>query len=237
LEYTYLDSLALFGVGGAHPGGLQLTKNNLSRENIDCTTSILDVGCGTGQTSAFIAEKYRCKVTSLDSNKIMLEKANQRFQFLQLPIDVRHGTTENLPFEDGVFDLILSESVTAFTDVSKSIPEYRRVLKPSGVLLAIEMVLNNPISNEKLTPLLDFYGISKIYTEEEWYNCFKRGSFKNISIKKFELPYDELTVQNAADYAPSSNIDAKLLGILGNHLNYAQIYKDILGYRIFRCSV
>ena len=29
LKYTYLDCLAIFGVGGAHPGGLQLTKDTL----------------------------------------------------------------------------------------------------------------------------------------------------------------------------------------------------------------
>ncbi|WP_256241661.1 class I SAM-dependent methyltransferase [Bacillus sp. V3B] len=80
MEYTYLDCLALLRVGGAHPGGLQLTKHILSREKIDETTKILDVGCGTGQTSAYIAEQYRCYVTSLDCNKIMLDKANQRFQ-------------------------------------------------------------------------------------------------------------------------------------------------------------
>ena len=34
MEITYLDCLALFGIGGAHPGGLQLTKEILSREKI-----------------------------------------------------------------------------------------------------------------------------------------------------------------------------------------------------------
>jgi ubiquinone/menaquinone biosynthesis C-methylase UbiE len=76
--------LTSFGVGGAHPGGLKLTKNILSREYID-QKSILDVGCGTGQTSAYIAEKYQCAVTAIDNNTTMLEKAKKRFSSLASP--------------------------------------------------------------------------------------------------------------------------------------------------------
>ena len=117
MNYTYLDCLASFGVGGAHPGGLKLTKRILSREYIDQETSILDVGCGTGQTSAYIGEKYQCSVTSLDSNNTMLMKAKQRFLSLKLPINSVYGSAENLPFPEGLFDFVLSESVTSFTDV------------------------------------------------------------------------------------------------------------------------
>jgi hypothetical protein len=35
MEFTYLDFLALFGIGGAHPGGLQLTKEILSQGKND----------------------------------------------------------------------------------------------------------------------------------------------------------------------------------------------------------
>ncbi|PAV29194.1 hypothetical protein CIL05_12410 [Virgibacillus profundi] len=78
MNNTYLDCLALFGVGGAHPGGLQLTKRILSQEDINEEKRVLDAGCGTGQTSAYIAETYPCHVTSLDYNKIMVDKARKR---------------------------------------------------------------------------------------------------------------------------------------------------------------
>jgi ubiquinone/menaquinone biosynthesis C-methylase UbiE len=178
--------LASFGVGGAHPGGLQLTKSILSREYIVQEKSILDVGCGTGQTSAYIAEKYRCSVTSLDSNNTMLEKAKQRFSSLNLSINVMYGSVENLPFSDGLFDFILSESVTSFTNVSLTIQEFKRVLKPNGVLLAIEMVLEDSFSEEELKTIIDFYGVSQLLTESEWYNLFQKTGFKQISVEKFQ---------------------------------------------------
>ncbi|WHY75130.1 methyltransferase domain-containing protein [Neobacillus sp. WH10] len=235
MNYSYTDCLAIFGVGGAHPGGLQLTKELLSREKINETTSILDAGCGTGQTSAYIAEQYRCKVTSLDSNKIMLDKARKRFLPLRLPIEVKQGSTENLPFSEGIFDLILSESVISFTDVSLTIPEFRRVLKPNGVLLAIEMVLEKSLSEEELKTLVNFYGVSQILTEKEWSNFFQRSKFKHVNIEKYNLQIDENNVQNATDFSLSENIDDEFFEILEKHMHFTKVYKDVLGFRLFRC--
>lgn len=54
MKPSYQDALAYYGVNGAHPGGLSLTKYLLQQERITSTTQLLDAGCGTGQTSAFI---------------------------------------------------------------------------------------------------------------------------------------------------------------------------------------
>lgn len=237
MNYTYLDCLASFGVGGAHPGGLQLTKRILSREYIDQEKSILDAGCGTGQTSAYIAEKYRCSVTSLDSNNTMLQKAKQRFSSLNLPINVIYGSVENLPFIDGVFDFILSESVISFTDVFFTIQEFKKVLKPNGVLLAIEMVLEDSLSEEELKTIINFYGVSQLLLESEWHNLFQKAGFKQISIEKFKGQFNENDIDTTPDFLLSENIDDKLLEILEKHKHLTTIYKDQLGFCIFRCCV
>ena len=236
MNYTYLDCLAAFGVGGAHPGGLKLTKRILSREYIDQETSILDVGCGTGQTSAYIAEKYRCSVTSLDSNNTMLMKAKQRFLSLKLPINIVYGSAENLPFPDGLFDFILSESVTSFTDIPLTIHEYKKVLKPKGVLLAIEMVLEESLSKEEVKGMIDFYGVSQLLTESEWDNLFKEAGFKHIAVEKFkQFDENENDLDSASDFLLSENIDDRLLEIFEKHEHLTKTYRDKLGYCIFRC--
>ena len=235
MNYTYLDCLVSFGVGGAHPGGLQLTKSILSREYIDQEKSILDVGCGTGQTSAYIAEKYRCSITSLDSNNIMLVKAKQRFSSLNLPINVIYRSAENLPFINGLFDFILSESVTSFTDIPLTIQEFKRVLKPNGVLLAIEMVLEDSLSKEELKTIVDFYGVSQLLTGLEWYNLFQKAGFKQINVEKFKQQFDKNDIDTATDFLVSENIDDKLLEILEKHEHLIKTYKDKLGFYIFRC--
>ena len=83
--------------------------------------------------------------------------------------------------------MILSESVATFTDVSKTLPEFRRVLKPNGVLLAIEMVLEESLPEEELTSITEFYGVPRILTESEWNSFFQKAHFQQISIDKFNL--------------------------------------------------
>lgn len=236
MESTYLNCLAFFGVGGAHPGGLQLTKNILSREKIGSTTKILDVGCGTGQTSAYIAKKYGCHVTALDCHTIMIEKAKKRFRSLQLPVVTCYGSAEHLPFEDESFDMILSESVTAFTDVSKSIPEYKRVLKPNGILLAIEMTLENLITEAELAQILHFYGVRQLLSEAEWCAHFQKAGFRQVLSENFKLHPDAQNMCHALDFSLSKNIDPSYFHTLHQHQYLSMVYKDRLGCRIYRCQ-
>ena len=167
----------------------------------------------------------------------MLDKARQRFLSLHLPIEVKQGSTENLPFDESLFDIILSESVISFTDVSLTIPEFKRVLKPNGVLLAIEMVLEKSLSEEELKPIVDFYGVSQLLTENEWYNFFQKAGFKQVTVEKCKLQFEENDVQNAPDFSLSENIDDIFFEILEKHVHFTTVYKDILGFRLFRCCI
>ncbi|MGV2549691.1 SAM-dependent methyltransferase, partial [Bacillus licheniformis] len=50
----YLEMLSLFGVAGAHPGGLAFSKAVLQKAAPSPDQPILDAGCGTGQTAAYL---------------------------------------------------------------------------------------------------------------------------------------------------------------------------------------
>ncbi|MFP7476967.1 class I SAM-dependent methyltransferase [Terribacillus saccharophilus] len=236
MKYTYLDCLALFGVGGAHPGGLQLTKKILAEEKINKETTLLDAGCGTGQTAAYLQQHYGCSVSALDNNSTMVDKAHQRFSSLGLPIDTKVGDIENPPYPDKQFDIVLSESVISFTRVSATIPEIKRVLKQNGRLFAIETVLEQPLSEEERSHIVDFYRFPQLFTEEEWLTAFRDAGFQRIDVTKYQPGLVKVDEQHAADYSLSETIDDGLLEILEEHEEIMQQHKENLGFRIFRCS-
>jgi SAM-dependent methyltransferase len=237
MKPTYLNCLSLLGVGGAHPGGLKLTKDILLKEDIDKTIKVLDIGCGTGQTSAYIANQYECDVTAFDSNYVMLEKSRERFSELSLSIDIVYGYVENLPFENLLFDLILSESVLAFTNTSKSISEVKRVLKPCGVLLAIEMVCERELSNEARTEIQDFYEVSHLLSENDWITIFRANGFGQVNVEKVKLKNELNDLDNTAEFSLSENIPDDCFYILKKHEYFTDLYRDSLGFRIFRCNI
>ncbi|GAB3792321.1 class I SAM-dependent methyltransferase [Virgibacillus kimchii] len=235
MDYSYLDCLAVLGVGGAHPGGLKLTKDLLADEILDESTKILDAGCGTGQTSAYIAKAYGCHITALDNNEVMVEKANERFLAENVPVKAVEGTVEDLSFSDHSFDIVLSESVLLFTDIASSLPEFNRVLRPGGKLLAIEMAAENKLVKEELKPLKELYEAAHFRIETEWMRAFDHAGFQRIQVKKPDVQFDPENIDTVPDFAISEPMDPAYFNIMKEHEEMMKYYEDKLGFRVFNC--
>lgn len=238
MKPNYHDALAYLGLGGAHPGSLALTKKMVAREKINSNTKILDAGCGTGQTAAYLAKVYTANVTALDLHPIMLEKAKRRFIKESVKVHTALGNVEQLPFKEKTFDMVLSESVTAFTNPQKTFGEFSRVLKPNGILLGIEMTAQSPLSEEELANIQNVYGISKVLSKQDWKHELQRARFRHCSILSTESVANFLQKgayqDSINDAQPSPFISPKLHHILEEHQQLTLSYAEKLGYSIFR---
>jgi SAM-dependent methyltransferase len=231
---TYFDFLAKFGVGGAHPGGFHLTKSILSKENISQNSFILDAGCGTGQTAAYLYQQYHANVYGIEINPIMIEKAKDRFEKLKMPIQLFQGSIENLPFEDNSFDYILSESVLAFVNKPKALNEFYRVLKKGGRLIANEMTMNQKLNQQEENEIKDFYAVDSLLFESDWRQLLADAGFNNV---KLNIQNQSLSHGNQApEFNFSSNFEPELFQILNEHGNIVIKYQNILSYRIITCT-
>lgn len=231
---TYLDFLSKFGIGGAHPGGLGLTKKILESEEMNKTSRILDVGCGTGQTAAYLAEQYGAKVTGMDINPIMVEKAKNRMRKCQLPVRIIQGSIEEFPVKDAEFDFIICESVLTFVNKSKALKEIFRLLTNGGRFISNELTTNKRLSPKIEEEVKQFYGIDVILREEDWSHLFERTGFKNINIlmeKQTMLQYN-----TNHEFMYSEYIEPELFTVGYEHFNIMVKYDGILGYRIFSCT-
>jgi len=232
-KFNYTDMLASLGISSAHPGGSRLTKKILTSEKISTEMNVLDIGCGTGHTAAFLAKKFKCYVTALDAHSTMLEKAKKRFESENIAITALKGNAEKLPFEDGFFDYIFAESVIVFTNTDFSLPEFVRVLKQEGLLIAIEMVAEETLTVIEKKEIINVYGIKRILSVQEWQTHFQNAGFSLVLIEEDKVASDSNTATE--EHHPSSFIDPDLFKILESHSELLQKYKHKLGYRIFRC--
>ncbi|WP_084374855.1 class I SAM-dependent methyltransferase [Neobacillus soli] len=231
---TYFDFLAKFGIGGAHPGGILLTKDILTGEKITSKSKILDAGCGTGQTAAYLSQQYNANVTCLEINPIMIEKARERFKKLKLPIQLLQGSIEKLPFENNTFDYILSESVLAFVNKPKALKEFYRVLKKGGRLIANEMTINTRLSLKEETEIMKFYAVDSLLLEGDWNRLLADTEFQNIELQIQKQSLDH--GNHAQEFNFSSNFEPELFHILNEHGNIVLKYQNILSYRIITCT-
>ncbi len=97
---------------------------------------ILDIGCGTGQLMLAVSEHFpQANLIGLDPSPKMLEVAREATAG-KAAISYEEGNAEELPFEDGSFDTVITSlSFHHWEDHQKGLIEVRRVLKPGGLFI------------------------------------------------------------------------------------------------------
>ncbi|MFJ7730203.1 class I SAM-dependent methyltransferase [Neobacillus sp. NPDC097160] len=240
MKISYQDALAYYGIDGAHPGGMSLTKAILENEKINNEKIILDAGCGTGETSSYLAKTFRCKVYSIDNHEEMVKKASEKFLNERISANAVKGSIENIPFSDNSFDYIIAESSTVFGNISKVLSEYFRVLKHGGVLLNIDMTAEQKLSRNEKEELMKFYQIQDILTEKEWLMSIQKSGFKRCQIVKsasiFEAleQYDFDDNEIIAGNIKFENVNPEVDKVIETHQRLLVTYGEKLGYRVFR---
>src|SRR5437667_11262839 len=95
---------------------------------------MLDVACGTG-VGAITARGIGATVTGLDLTPELLERARENSGVAAVDVDWREGDAEALPFQDGAFDIVLSQFGHMFAPRPEvAIREMLRALKPGGTI-------------------------------------------------------------------------------------------------------
>ncbi len=93
---------------------------------------VLDVAAGNGNATLAAARRW-CDVVSTDYVPALLDKGRARAAAQGLPVDFRVADAENLPFEDGSFDVVLSTFGAMFTpDHTRPAREMLRVVRSGG---------------------------------------------------------------------------------------------------------
>ena len=134
LSVNFLDMQADVGVT-KHIGGFEATNELLSLCHIEDARQVLNVGCGIGVGSTYIAKKYGCHVVGVDISEKMIEWSRRRAreERVEAKVEFRTADVLDLPFEAGRFDVVFAESVLIFVeDKARAIRECVRVTKPGG---------------------------------------------------------------------------------------------------------
>lgn len=93
--------------------------------------SVLELGCGGGQWSMFLAEAGALPV-GLDVSRVQLQAAER---LMRTPYPLVQGDGESLPFRDASFDVVLSDhGAMTWADPYRTVPEVARVLRRGGRL-------------------------------------------------------------------------------------------------------
>jgi demethylmenaquinone methyltransferase/2-methoxy-6-polyprenyl-1,4-benzoquinol methylase len=102
---------------------------------------LLDIATGTGDLAINLVQTGARKIIGLDISPGMLEVGKKKVleKHMEKTIEMIEGDSENLPFENNMFDAItVAFGVRNFETLEKGLSEIHRVLKPSGTFVVLE---------------------------------------------------------------------------------------------------
>jgi SAM-dependent methyltransferase len=129
------------------PGGDAETLQAIALAGLDSRApqKIAVIGCGTGAAALLLAKHLNAQISAIDFLPDFLDVLNQRAEQAGVAdkISTYACSMESLPFADEALDVIWSEGAIYNFGFEQGVSDWRRCLKPGGLLIASEITRNS----------------------------------------------------------------------------------------------
>ncbi len=151
---------------------------------------ILEIGFGTGLNLGHYPEHVR-HLTAVDPGVGMTRIARRRIERSHIDVDFRVQSAEELPFEDGRFDCVVSTwTLCSIRDSGRAVSEIGRVLRPGGRYIFLEHGLGDDPGvrqwQHRLTPLQRRLA-DGCRLDVDIEALIRMGPFREVQVERFVL--------------------------------------------------
>jgi SAM-dependent methyltransferase len=178
-ELNAIPEGANMGLGCGNPVAIASLKEG---------ETVLDLGSGAGMDCFLAANKVgkSGKVIGVDMTPEMINKAriNAKAQNYD-NVEFRQGEIENLPIDDGLIDVIISNCVINLSpDKLSTFQEAFRVLKPGGRLMVADIVLTKELPEHVRASVEAYVGcIGGAVLKDDYLKAIKDSGFEDVQIQ------------------------------------------------------
>lgn len=136
--------------------------------------SVLDMGCGTGESVLALLEIHNCRVVAIDSDIECISKLNEKVHAMRFENRIKtvHGTVFDQTLIHEQFDLVMAEGLLNLIGFEKGLALMLKYMKQSGFLI-IHDQLENDAGKRMLFDKYDLKVISTLELNETiWWNDY-----------------------------------------------------------------
>lgn len=179
---------------------------------------VLDLGCGGGkdvfQAARKVGSTGRAIGVDMTPEMISVARGNAE-KFTETTglanVEFREGYIEDLPFEDGSVDVVISNCVINLSPNKPQVfREVYRVLKPGGRMIVSDIVLNRPLP-ESARSDADLYAacIAGALLRDEYLQAIRDAGFEKVEI----LSDNTYQAGNTCDDPITAGVSESLVGV------------------------
>jgi ubiquinone/menaquinone biosynthesis C-methylase UbiE len=196
----YLVHLARLGSSNLHPKGKIASDYLIDKLDLKDGQSVLDLGCGTGETIIRLASRHNVRIDGIDAIPEMLQIAQKRIKRVASKdnIHLTLGDFDSpLPFKDETYDRVYAESVLGFQSYEQIkflLKEISRILKNDGLFVMNEAMWKKAATRKIIDEInrscIEDFGLCQasgdaIYLED-WLKLIEESNFKILSYEDLE---------------------------------------------------
>ncbi len=168
-----------------HIGGRQASEEFTSQLGLGGNDHVLDIGCGIGGTSRFVASRFGCRVTGIDLTPEFIETGTALCKWVGLDnlVELHHGNALDMPFTEGSFDAAIMLHVGMnIADKAGLFSEVYRLLRPGAVFGVYDVMKTGNDELKYPVPWSSVPDTSALATQAQYVAALQQAGFDVIEV-------------------------------------------------------
>lgn len=165
------------------------SRETRARLRFEPNAALLDVGCGTGALLRELATSHpQARLAGIDPSPEMLAIARQR---VPSAVELKTGWAEQIPFEEGMFDALVSCNVFHYVRRPRvALGEMARVLKPGGCLVITDWCDDYLACRICEVFLRRFNGAHfRVYGKQECARLLEETTWEDRAVERYKISW------------------------------------------------
>ena len=166
--------------------------NKLEGLGVDSSWHVLDVCCGWGVPTRYVAGRLGCRITGVDITQRSIDFAKKVTEGTDVEplITYKQGSALELPIEGGAVDLVWSQDgFCHLPNRPRVLAECFRVLRPGGYLVFTDWLRGEFITPEEFSAFCKAWSFPDVETVDSYPLLLTAAGFEIVSQEKVGREY------------------------------------------------